>query len=64
MRRHVRHAELVAHGPPAVAEVVGVAPGACQLSALFVCYSYETLFVRYLPSFVLLTDSESVTWGS
>jgi HK97 family phage major capsid protein len=35
-----------------------------QLSALFVCYSYETLFVRYLPSFVLLTDSESVTWGS
>lgn len=35
-----------------------------QLSALLVAYSYETLFVRYLPSFVLLTDSESVTWGS
>ncbi len=35
-----------------------------QLSALLVAYSYETLFVRYLPSFVLVTDSESVTWGS
>jgi HK97 family phage major capsid protein len=35
-----------------------------QLSALFVAYSYEALFVRYLPSFVLVTDSESVTWGS
>lgn len=35
-----------------------------QLSALLVAYSYETLFIRYLPSFVLLTDSASVTWGS
>jgi hypothetical protein len=35
-----------------------------QLSALLVAYSYEALFVRYLPSFVLLTDSISPTWGS
>lgn len=35
-----------------------------QLSAVMVAYSYETLFVRYRQSLVLLTDSESVTYGS
>jgi HK97 family phage major capsid protein len=35
-----------------------------QLSALLVAYSYETLFVRFPQSLVLVTDSESVTYGS
>jgi HK97 family phage major capsid protein len=35
-----------------------------QLSALLVAYSYEALFVRYLPSFALVTDAISPTYGS
>lgn len=35
-----------------------------QLSAVMVAYSYEAMFVRFAPSVVLVTDSESVTWGS
>lgn len=35
-----------------------------QLSAVMVAYSYEAMFVRFAQSLVLLTDSESVTWGS